>query len=200
MDQPKNYTDIHSLLNRSQTLVSWKAPLRPYKKRGKYIMRFFLALALILSVIVFFFGDNILLIPIWAVLFLFYILTITPPPEVENKITKFGIETAGVNIRWDALSYFYFSERFGYQILTIVTHPPYSLHSYMVIPNEATKEKVAYILGERIEFVDKPPYTITDRLITLFSNLIPDDEEFDHKKNPKVTQPSAAQTPAPASL
>src|SRR3989338_4341121 len=108
-----------------QTVFAWKAPLRPYKKRSRLVLRFYLAVTLLLSLIVFFFGDKILLIPIWAVLFLFYVLTITPPPEVENKISKFGLETAGVTLRWEALSHFYFTKRFNFDILTIVSHGPY---------------------------------------------------------------------------
>jgi hypothetical protein len=56
-------------MDNPQVIFSWKAPLRPYKKRGKMVLRFYLALSLILSLIVFFFGDKILLIPIWAVVF-----------------------------------------------------------------------------------------------------------------------------------
>ncbi|MBP9691335.1 hypothetical protein KBD81_04625, partial [Candidatus Woesebacteria bacterium] len=117
-----------------QVLYSWKAPLRAYKKRSKYVLRFYLAIALLMSAIIFFLGDRILIIPIWAILFLFYVLTITPPPEVENRITKFGLETAGITLRWDVLSHFYFTERFGFSILTIVTQAPYYMHAYMVIP------------------------------------------------------------------
>ena len=75
-----NFTDIHAFVKESQTLYSWTAPMRPYKKKGKRMLRFFLAVALLLSIIILFFGDAILLLPVWAVLFLFYIMTITPPP------------------------------------------------------------------------------------------------------------------------
>jgi len=92
-----------------QLVFSWKAPLRAYKKRSKIILRFYIAVALLLSAIIFFFGDKILLIPIFTLLFLFYVLTITPPPEVENKITTFGLEAAGINLRFEILSHFYFT-------------------------------------------------------------------------------------------
>src|SRR3990167_6232298 len=81
-----------------QVLFSWKAPLRAYKKRSKNVLKFYLAVALLLTAIIFFLGDRILIIPIWSILFLFYVLTITPPPIVDNKITKFGIETAGITL------------------------------------------------------------------------------------------------------
>src|SRR4030066_1973255 len=129
-----------------QVVFSWKAPLRPYKKRSNLVLRFYLAVALLLSLIVFFFGDKILLIPIWALMFLFYVLTITPPPEVENKITKFGIETAGITLRWEALSHFYFRRRFGFNVLTVVSQPPYFYHAYLVLPNDGVKKNLVSIL------------------------------------------------------
>ncbi|NMB84003.1 hypothetical protein GYA28_01815 [Candidatus Roizmanbacteria bacterium] len=166
-----------------QVVLSWKAPLRPYKKRGKLVMRFFIAVALLLSLIVFFFGDKILLIPIWSLLFLFYALTITPPPEVENKITKFGIETAGITLRWEALSHFYFKERFGFQILTVVSLPPYFYHAYLVVDNKETKNKLVSLLAEHLIYQEKPQRSFTDKAVDWLSNLIPDEEEI---SSPKV--------------
>lgn len=160
-----------------QLLFSWKAPLRPYKKRSKLIMRFYLGLAFLLSTIVFFFGDKILIIPIWATLFLFYVLTITPPPIIENKITTFGIESVGVVARWENLSHFYFEKKFGFYTLTIVSHGPYYYHFYMVVPNEDIKNKLIDILSNYLFYQEKPQKTLVDKLITFLSNLIPDEEE-----------------------
>lgn len=169
-------TPLPSSLN-PQVLYSWKAPLRAYKKRSKNVLRFYLAVALLLTAIVFFLGDKILIIPIWSILFLFYVLTITPPPEVENRITKFGIETAGITLRWEALSHFYFNNRFGFTILTIVTHPPYNMHAYLVVPTDIVKKDTMRILAEHIVFLEKPTLTFTDRMIVALSHLIPDDDE-----------------------
>ncbi len=160
-----------------QVVYSWRAQLRAYKKRSKNVLRFYLAVALLLSLIIFFMGDRILVIPIWAVLFLFYVLTITPPPEVENKVTRFGIETAGITVRWESLSHFYFTERFGFTILTLVTHPPYNMHAFLVIPLPEIQQQVMKILVEHIVYVDRPQLTITDRLINWLSYFIPDEED-----------------------
>lgn len=167
-----------------QVLYSWRAPLRAYKKRSKNVLRFYLAVAFLLSLIIFFLGDRILIIPIWAVLFLFYVLTITPPPEIENKITRFGMETAGITLRWDVLSHFYFTERFGFTILTIVTNPPYNMHAFLVVPTAEIKQQVMKILVEHIVYVDKPQITVIDRLINWLSYFIPDDEEEEGEQIP----------------
>ncbi len=163
-------------ISNPQVVFSWKAPLRAYKKRGKQVMRFYIAVSFLLSAIVFFFGDKILIIPILALLFFFYVLTITPPPNVDNKITIFGIETAGITLRWEVLSHFYYTKRFGYNVLTLVSHAPYFYHAYMIVPEEV-KNKVTTYLSQHIVFMEKPQRNITDRMVEWLSNLIPDDEE-----------------------
>lgn len=160
-----------------QLLLDWKAPLRPYKKRSSTILRFYLAVALLLSAIFFFFGDRILLIPIWALVFLFYILTITPPPEVENRITAFGIEAAGVTLRWESLSHFYFGKRFGFHTLTIVSRAPYFYHAYMVVPDDETKRRLISILSLHLMYQEKPEKTLTDKMLDFVSVVLPDEEE-----------------------
>lgn len=174
-----------------QVIFAWKAPLRAYKKRGGNILRFYIAVALLLSVIVFLFSDKILLIPIWAVLFLFYVLTITPPPEVDNKITQFGLETAGISLRWEVLSHFYYIQRFGFTILVVVTAPPYYFHTYMVVPTDEIKKETLKILSDHLMYQEKPNRNITDKVIDWLTRLIPDDEE---------KPASVSQKPQPASL
>lgn len=169
-----------------QTLFVWKAPLRPYKKRSTTLLRFFLAVALLVSAVVFFFGDLVTVIPIWALLFLFYIFAITPPPVVDNRITVFGVETAGVMLRWDVLSHYYFDERLGYKVLVLVTHGPYFAHSYLVLPDDGVKAAVNSILNQHLMLMTNPPKTTTDRLVAFFSALIPEESPV-----PADTSPSA---------
>lgn len=161
-----------------QIKFSWRAPLRPYKKQSSLILRFYLAVAFLLSLIVFFFGDKILIIPIWALVFIFYVLTITPPPNVENKITTFGIDAAGVTLRWEMLSHFYFGKRFGFHTLTVVSQSPYFYHLYLVVPTEEIKKKLISILSSHLLFQETPQKTITDKMLDWVSILVPDEEDI----------------------
>jgi hypothetical protein len=160
-----------------QVVFGWKAPLRPYKKQSGMILRFYLTVALLLSLIVFFFGDKILIIPIWALVFIFYVLTITPPPDVENKITTFGIDAAGVTLRWELLSHFYFGKRFGFYTLTIVSRSPYFYHAYLVVPTEEMKKKLITILSAHLLYQEKPQKTITDKMLDWVAIMVPDEED-----------------------
>lgn len=169
--------DTAAAVENPQVVFSWKAPLRPYKRRAKMVLRFYLAVTLLLSLIIFFLGDRILLLPLWVVLFLFYVLTITPPPEITNAITHFGIESAGVTLRFEALSHFFFTKRFGFDVLTIVSRPPYFYHVFVVIPDEEVKKNVVRLLSEHLVYQEKPTRTMVDKLIDWLSALIPDEEE-----------------------
>lgn len=160
-----------------QVIFSWKAPMRAYKKRGKNVLRFYLALALVLSLVVFFFGDKILLVPIWALLFLFYVYTITPPPETEHRLMKFGLDSSSLTVRWEDLSHFYFIRRFGYDVVTIIPHQPYYTHLYLVLPDSETKKKVMDVLSQHLIYLEKPKRGITEKMIDVFMHLVPDDAE-----------------------
>ncbi len=153
-------------------------------------MRFYLALTLLISLIVFFFGDRILLLPLWTLLFIFYVFTVTPPTEVTHKISPFGLETAGTTLRWEDLDHFYFFKRFGYEVLVLATHPPFPYYSYLVVPNEEVKKKVFSLLSEHIIYMEEPRNTFTDRVIGWFTTLIPNEEE-------PIKPEASAQTPVP---
>lgn len=176
IDNAYTIGDNNSMAENPQVLFSWTAPLRAYKKKSKGVLRFYLALALLLSLIVFFWGEKILVLPIWALLFLFYALTITKPPAVENSITKFGIETVGKTYRFENLSYFYFAKRFDYFMLVVVAHPPFSYHLYFVVPDDETKQKITTILSDYLVYQENPPKTLTDRMIGALSSLMPEEE------------------------
>jgi hypothetical protein len=156
-----------------QLIYSWKAPMRAYKKTTTGIMRFYIALSLLLSLIVFFFGEKILILPIWAIMFLYYAFTITPPHEVENRITRFGIEAAGNTYRWESLSHFYFIKKFDYDILVMVAELPNTSRLYLVVENQESKENLIKILSEHLIYQENPNKSVTDKMSEYLTKLMP---------------------------
>jgi hypothetical protein len=182
-----------------QVLFSWKAPLRPYVKRSKQIMRFYIALTLLLSLIVFFFGDRILLLPLWTLLFIFYVFTVTPPTEITHKISQFGVEITGQTLRWEDLDHFYFFKRFGYDVLVLVTHAPFPYYAYLVVPDSEAKKKVFNLLSEHIIYQEEPRNSFTDKAIDWFTKLVPSEEAEKKEEVPQTATPvseASVQTPA----
>ncbi len=160
-----------------QVLFSWKAPLRAYKKRSAGILRFYFALALLLTLIALFLREPMLSLPIWTSVFLVYVLTITPPPIVENKVTKFGIEIAGIMYRWEYFSHFYFVERFDYKLLVLVG----SSYVYAVTKKEETRQKLIHLLSEHIIYQEHPQKTFTEKMAEALTNLMSEPAEAPEK-------------------
>lgn len=175
IDNACSIGENENMYSNPQTIFSWEAPLRAYKNESKGVLRFYLALALLLSLIVFFWGEKILVLPIWAMLFLFYTLTITKPPAVKNSITKFGLTADSKTFRFDHLSYFYITKQFDYYMLVVVSHPPLSYHIYFVVPNEEIRDRVIEILSDYLVYQEHPRKTLTDKMIGVLSSLMPNE-------------------------
>ena len=113
------------------------------------------------------------MLPIWAMLFLFYTLNITKPTAVKNSIKKFGLQVDSKTFRFDYLSHFYITKQFDYYMLVVVSHPPLSYHIYFVVPDEEVRDRVIEILSDFLVYQGPPRRTFTDKLIGAFSSLMP---------------------------
>lgn len=172
MDEKPGERSLHNPQN-PQILFAWKSPLRPYMQRSPQIIRFYLAVTLLASLIIFFFGDRILLIPLWTLLFLFYVFTVTPPPEIEHKLTEFGVETSQIVYRWEDLDHFFFNKRFSYDILVIVTR--WEDYAYLVVPDNKVKDKIMMIMTAHIIYKEEPKKNFTDKAVDWVLKFVPDE-------------------------
>ena len=159
-----------------QTLYSWTAPLRAYKKKPAGVFKFYSAVAVLLTIILFFLREYILAIPIWATMFLIYALTITPPHDILNTITKFGIHTGSNAYNWENLSHFYFIKKFDYHILVVFTKLSFGHPIYLVIPNDTVKKEVLHLLADHLIYQESPIKTFGDRVAEALTTLMPEEE------------------------
>lgn len=102
-------------------LFSWKAPARPFKKRDKEFFTTVAAIGLLMGLILFFTGGFLPVAVIIALVFLVYVLSTVPPEEVEHKITTRGVYFAGKQNPFIELRRFWFTHRFGSDLLVLET-------------------------------------------------------------------------------
>jgi hypothetical protein len=159
-----------------QELYSWEAPLRAYKRKPAGVLRFYIAVAVLLSIITYFFREYILIIPIWATVFLVYVLTITPPPKVRNAVMKFGIFAVNNTYPWETLSHFYFIKKFDYNILVVLRKAPGMHPLYLVMPDKKTKAALLELLSDYLIYQEEPKKTLTDKLAEWLTTLMPEEE------------------------
>lgn len=123
-----------------KTLLSWKAPERPYQKRSQEFYKTAGSLAFLFAVILIFFKEWFLIIVIASILFLVYVLSNVPPNEIEHKITNKGIEIAQNKYNWNELGDYWFSNLMGQRVLNIILPFKFPGKLILVLGNQNEKE------------------------------------------------------------
>lgn len=102
-----------TLLNRHEvrTLLTWKAHSRPYRKRQRQYYVNILLIVLALEVILFLFSEYVLMLVVLSIAFVSFAFALTPPDEVEYKISTEGISINDHFYLWQELYDFYFKQR-----------------------------------------------------------------------------------------
>ncbi|HVZ66809.1 MAG TPA: hypothetical protein VG917_00975 [Patescibacteria group bacterium] len=104
-----------------KTLLSWSAPGRPFRKKGKQFFTSILLLLLFFEVILFLFSQYELMLVILALAFLGTALAVVPPHDFHYKITTEGIKVEDYFYIWGELYDFYFKTMDGVDVLVVRT-------------------------------------------------------------------------------
>lgn len=104
-----------------QTLLSWSAPGRPFRKRGKEFYVSSLFIALLIEIILFLFSQYLLMIVVVSFLFVAFALVTVPPHSFHYKISTEGITIEDHFYLWQELYDFYFKYRDGTDVLHLRT-------------------------------------------------------------------------------
>ncbi|MBI4033222.1 MAG: hypothetical protein HY377_01785, partial [Candidatus Blackburnbacteria bacterium] len=113
---------VSPLKTKKETVfLSWKAPVRPFKKRGKEFIATVIMIAFLTSVIFYFIEGVLPVIVIVALVFLVWVFSTFQPEEVEHKISNKGVFFAGKLYRWGDLIRFWFAKRLSNELFVVET-------------------------------------------------------------------------------
>ncbi len=104
-----------------ETLLSWKAPGRPFRKRGKEYYLSVLLITLLVEIILFLFSQHLLMLVVLSFIFLTFALVTVPPHNFQYRISTEGITVEDHFYLWQELYDFYFKKREGVETLHIRT-------------------------------------------------------------------------------
>ncbi len=150
----------------------WSAPARPFKKRDKEFFTTIAAIVFLLSVILFFAKEWLLIGVIIALMFAVYTLSTIPPETVEHQVTKDGLKTNGQFFTWEEMVDFWFGEQWGEKLLFVRTKK--KLPGTLIVLLSGTKEtEVKTAFGDKIAFREAPFTTWLDRAGEWLSQKIP---------------------------
>ncbi len=104
------------------TLLSWHAPGRPFRKRGKEYYLTSLLIMLLVEIILFLFSQYMLMLVVASFVFVAFALVTVPPHDFHYRISTEGITIEDHFFLWQELYDFYFKKREGIEVLHVRTH------------------------------------------------------------------------------
>ncbi|MBP6913832.1 MAG: hypothetical protein KBC00_04450 [Candidatus Levybacteria bacterium] len=100
---PQDYTDV-------RTLLSWTAPGRPWRKKGREFYASALLIFFFIEVIVFLFAQYQLMLAVAAITFLSMVLSLVPPKDFHYRISTEGVKVEDHFYIWGELYDFFFKK------------------------------------------------------------------------------------------
>jgi len=153
-----------------QVFCEWSAPARLFKKRDReYFVNIF-AIVFLLSVILVFAREFVLIAAVFSIVFLIYVLSTVPPEDVQHRITNLGIESAGRFYRWEELADFWFEEQWGQQMMIV---RPFMTTRLIILLGNQQKDKIREFVAAYIQFRKVPDRTWMDNAARWISEKIP---------------------------
>lgn len=110
----EEYNDI-------KTYLSWTAPGRPFRKKGRQFFATVVLLAMLVEIILFLFGDYFLMLVVLSLTFLVIALHLRPPKDFHYRISSEGVKVEDHFYIWDELYDFYFKRIDGVDTLILRT-------------------------------------------------------------------------------
>jgi hypothetical protein len=154
-----------------QEIFSWQSPSRLYKKRTREFYTTVGAIVLLLSIILIFAKEFLLVAVIFASAFVTYVLSSVEPETVEHQLTNKGIRTAKKMYPWQLLGRFWFEEKWKQTMVKIEL--PYQFPGeILMLVGQANKDEIEEILLQYL-IKQKPEPTFVEKASKWLQEKIP---------------------------
>ena len=154
-----------------ETLLSWDAAERPFKKRDREYYTTIAIIVALLCVILFFAGQFLPIAVVISFAFVSYALASVPPSSTTNHITTFGIRAGGKLYQWKDLGRFWFTTKLGQEVLNVEHHHTV-LTKIMVLLGNMKKESIGEVLSQYLP-QEVPPPTWLDKASSWLQEKFP---------------------------
>lgn len=153
-----------------EVILAWTSPSRLFKKRDREYFVNIGAIVFLLSIILVFAREFVLIAAVLSIVFLIYVLSTVPPEEVSHRITNLGIESAGHFYRWEELADFWLEEQWGQHMIVL---RPHLSPRVIILLGSQDHEKVRELVAKHIPFRSEPERTWSDNAASWLSKKIP---------------------------
>lgn len=154
-----------------KTLYQWQALERPYQRKDREFWTTILSILGLVCLILFFVKEWFLIATLVSLAFLYYVLTTVPPQKATYRVTNHGVYIApSQRITWEVLRRFWFSKKWGHDVLNLETWLKFPRVASLVI-NKNEVKKIEKLIGKYIpkeeespDFLDKFSSWVTKKI------------------------------------
>lgn len=147
-----------------ETILSWKAPSRPFRKKDKSFYFTSTTIVVLISLIAGLAGWILLIAALLAMLFVVYVLNFIPPEDVEYKISTQGITIGEHFYHWQELDSFWFTKKEGGVVLLHIQtllHFPGQL--ILLLDKSVDEENVKRVCARFLPFQEIAPQSFMEK-------------------------------------
>jgi hypothetical protein len=161
--QAQDYYDSYEDYDPVRTLLEWKAPSRPHRKRDRSFYTTVAILIILIGAIAFLFLQDYLLIgALFAFGFVVYVLNFVEPSDVEYKLSTQGVTIDAHFYHWEELDSFWFNKKDNQTLLNILTHYRFPAVLILVLDHEG-EEEVKRLVARYLPFHEIAPKSTFDK-------------------------------------
>lgn len=155
---------------REEELLVWMSPSRLFKRRDREYFTNIGAIVFLLTIILVFAREFVLIAAVLSIVFLIYVLSTVPPEDIKHRITNLGLESAGHFYRWEELVEFWFEEQWGQ---TMVMLRPIIGPRIVILLGSEDRTKIRELLARFIPYREKPERSWVDNASNWLTQKIP---------------------------
>lgn len=154
-----------------QTLLKWMAPSRPFKTRDRQFFTTVVAIVVLVSVILMFAGEWMLIAVLAAMCFAYYVWSTVPPEETEYAITDKGIRAHGQLYKYSDLAAWWVESRFGQSVLVVDAPLVVGRRLHLVL-RDVSEQQLQDVLAKYLP-MEKPLPTTMDKVTSWITEKFP---------------------------
>ena len=167
-------------------LYSWEAPSRPFKKRSREFYTTVGALVILISVILLFAKEFLLIGVVLSLGFVSYVLATIPPQPITHRFTNKGLRSGSKLYLWPMLGRFWWETKW-HQAMLLIETPDQFPGRLILLQGSGDRQTIEGIVKKYL-VNQKPDPTPFDKAAKWLTDKVPLESDDEPKSPPPKTK------------
>ena len=151
-------------MENKEVLYEWEAGARYFEKKPSTYFRAIIILGVVLTLLLYFFSQYVLIAVVWVIVFVIYVKEAVPPPKITYQITQFGLQFLNEIHLYRNLTAFTVVKKSAGTLLRLFNTSPRAIELNIVLPKDKNQtDKIVIFLKKKIPYIDKIPLNTIEK-------------------------------------